>query len=136
MYQKIDRLRDEVTRMLSIDAEQKVLKHKKYQEIYNLSRDIGYFNRMVEVSRFVFGDIPIKPEDYEICMEAALKNKNLASFVSCKKALNRKITFEEAEEFGLAKTSARLVLDLITIIKKHIPENSLSPEEWVLIEFC
>lgn len=129
LKQKIDQLRDEVTRVSSLEE-----KHVRYKEIYELSRNCGYFNRMVEVSRFAFGTKPIIEEDFRFCLMAAFLNEDLESFVSCKKALGEAISNQEAEELELGVWRKNfMILELLKIIKKHLPLDTLSPKEWAKV---
>ncbi len=128
----IHRLRDEVTHMLSSEEHEKRAKHEKYVEIFNLCRDSGYFNPMIEVSTFANGG-NISEHDYKTCLRIALERKDLASFVSCKKVLGERVSRDELveldQEYVVADTAMRHLLGLVS---KHVPEWKLSPEEWLL----
>ncbi len=134
MHHEIDKLRDEVTRLPTTTEQERAHRLEVYREIFYMARDNGYYNRKVEVYPFAFGNRAISTENYESCLAGAFRNRDLASFVACKKALNQGVNLEEAKAFRQGYLSDfQIVCELGLLIRKHIPTDRLSPAEWLLI---
>jgi hypothetical protein len=131
-FSRINDLRTSVTQMPATTTAEKQEKRAAYLQIYVLSRNSGYHDEMVEAHAFISSEA-ISYDDYTTCMVAAEKRRDIASYVSCKKALGQCVTAGEAQIIGLTWSDKETVQTLLNIIRTHVPTWKLSPEEWILV---